>query len=238
MPKRQFCRLATVCIAVVLLLPACGHSDGAPLVPAPASSTRAPRVTNTPVTPTGSPPSTDTPLAPAKMGTLTNTPLPAADLPVSRVCPIVATRTPPPGAPTYVPMSPNETPGYVDPHVEICSSSARVQVGDTVTVMGEPVGIGLPYFTLHAVGPGAAPAVSLGEVTYDNEFRPSGEHSDAVELVSATGDMHEVAFELRALRPGPVNVWIAATGEVHYGYPGPATWAGGGSDTILITISQ
>ena len=50
--------------------------------------------------------------------------------------------------------------------------------------------------------------------------------------------MQQAVFVLRGRAPGVVQVRIAATGEVHYGYPGSATWSGGASDPITLTVAE
>jgi len=150
-------------------------------------------------------------------------------------CVITATRTPAPNAPTLAPGGPGQAQKQVDPHVEICASTTRVKAGDFVTILGKPVDIGLPYYTLSIQDSGALEA-ALIEVTYDNQARPSRGASRVFEFESAHGEMNQVTFVLRAQAAGTAEVRIGATGEIHYGYPGPATYAGGGSDSLLITV--
>ncbi len=151
--------------------------------------------------------------------------------PQAVACSAAPTRTPPPGQPTRAPSGPP-----VDPHIEICAGglaarTATIKVGETITVTGKPVDIGLPYYDLLLDG---KPVV---EVQYGGQVRMLGS-DNRLEVVSAQGAMQEATFVLRGRAPGTVRTAISATGEVHYGYPGPAMYEGGGSDTVEITISQ
>jgi hypothetical protein len=125
------------------------------------------------------------------------------------------------------------TPQYVDPHIEICASASAVRAGQLVTIMGYPVDLGLPYYTL--LYDAGTPTWIL-EVTYDNQLKRLGEGTEPLAFVSVTASNSWVEIVLRAVRPGTAGYFISATGEIHYGYPGPATWGGGGSDTIAITV--
>lgn len=52
------------------------------------------------------------------------------------------------------------------------------------------------------------------------------------------GESSRVVVTLRARAAGTVELMVNATGEVHYGYPGPATWAGGGSEKLTLTVEK
>ena len=157
----------------------------------------------------------------------------------SFVCPIVV-RTPPPEAPTASvngTASPND---FVDPHVEICADQLEVAVGSTVQITAQSVDIGLPFFQVSVRPEGAAEFVPLVEVTYSNEIRnlstdPIGE---AFVYTSAQGSQNGLTLELLATAPGTLEVRISATGEIHYGSPGPATWGGGGSEVLVLTAVE
>ncbi|MBU0491642.1 MAG: hypothetical protein KKA73_26750 [Chloroflexi bacterium] len=117
----------------------------------------------------------------------------------------------------------------VNPHIVISASAATIQVGDTVTITGVPVGIGLPYYNLYLDDQ------AIARVTYSGEARPEGGTNPVLEFVSATGAMRQAQFVLRATSAGTVTARINATGEIHK--PEGATWAGGGSDPLTITVS-
>lgn len=153
-------------------------------------------------------------------------------------CVVAATRTPPPGAPTRSPSPLGTAIGYVDPHVEICASASVIRVGETVTVLGVVVDIGLAYYQLYLQDSGAPEAAQALEVTYDGQVRSTAEASAVLDVVSTQAEMRQATFVLRGRAPGVVRVQIGARGEVHYGYPGPATWGGGGSDPITITVTE
>jgi hypothetical protein len=149
---------------------------------------------------------------------------------------MIVVRTPPPEAPTAS-SSGTALPRQVDPHVEICASAAQIRVGQTVTVIGQSVDIGLPYFTLSARDEGSGDRTQIAQVTYDNQVSGLQGGSQVLEFVAAEGSLSQVVVTLRAAAAGTTELVIGATGEIHYGYPGPATWAGGGSEPITIVVS-
>jgi hypothetical protein len=164
------------------------------------------------------------------------TPVPPAAGDTAFLCPIVV-RTPPPEAPTAslsgTPL-PNER---VDPHVELCTNATQVAVGSTVTLTARAVDIGLPFFQVSVRPLGAADFVPLVEVTYDSQVKnlsidPIGE---AFIYSQAQGSSNEMTLALLATAPGALEVVVSATGEIHYGSPGPATWGGGGSEVLVLT---
>jgi hypothetical protein len=150
-------------------------------------------------------------------------------------CAIQATRTPAPNAPTVVSSGAGQPERQVDPHVEICAGATRLKVGDRFVVLGMPVDVGLPIYTLSIKDSGATEEAFVG-VDYNNKLSPSRGASRVLEVEAAKGEMRLVAFLLRAREPGAAVIGISASGEIHYGYPGPATWAGGGSESLSITV--
>jgi hypothetical protein len=111
-----------------------------------------------------------------------------------------------------------------------------VNVGQLVTIMGYSVDVGLPYYKLLQKDAGEETTTLLLEVTYENELKSLVEGTEPLEFVAVTAEPWWVEIVLRAVRPGTAEYFISATGEIHWGYPGPATWAGGGSETIMITV--
>ncbi len=165
------------------------------------------------------------------------TPVPDDATPVARsfVCPIVV-RTPPPEAPTASANGTAVPDDFVDPHVEVCASTVDVAVGSPVTLTAQSVDIGLPIFQVNVRPAGAADFVRLVEVTYNGEVRnispdPIGQ---AFVYSSAEGSSSGMTIALIATSPGQLELTISATGEIHYGYPGPATWGGGGSEVVVL----
>jgi hypothetical protein len=163
---------------------------------------------------------------------------------VSGPCAILATRTPAPSAPTYVPNDTSATPDpsaparRVDPHVEVCASATQLKVGEMLTVFAQPVDIGLPIYSLTARDASNVEWEPLAQVSNDNQVKPLPGASAVLAFVSAQGQMRAATFVLRARAAGSVTLVVGATGEVHYGYPGPATWAGGSSAPLVIQVTQ
>ena len=165
---------------------------------------------------------------------------PPTDPPVvageNAICPIVV-RTPAPEAPTATSNGTALPDQQVDPHVAVCATATEVAVGDVVIVTARAVDLGLPYFTVSLRPEGAADFLPLVEVTFDNQVKvlftePIGA---AFVYTQAQGSSSELTLEFLAAAPGQLEVIISATGEIHYGYPGPANWGGGGSGVLVLT---
>ncbi len=222
--RRQ--RFSLFLLILALALAACAQLAGqpsptnAPLTLQPPSSTAATPVVSRPAPPT-------------------STPTPHPHLPPTHVrgsqrgaapCTIVV-RTPPPSAPT------GTLPQQVDPHVELCASSTTAKVGETVTVVGQAVDIGFPYYQVRLRDQGAADFALLTEVTYLNQVRSRADVSPVLGLVSVEGQGDGLVVTLRARGAGHTQLVAIAEGEVHYGDPRGATWSSGVSDPITITAT-
>ena len=126
----------------------------------------------------------------------------------------------------------------MDPHVEVCASATTVSVGQSIILLAQVVDIGLPYFNVMVRPAGGGEFQPWLTVTYSNEIKTQADSAEPLELVSAHGDMHQLVVVLRARSAGAVDVVVNATGEVHYGYPGPAMWEGGGSNPLTLVVQK
>lgn len=124
----------------------------------------------------------------------------------------------------------------VDPHVEILASQTEIKVGDTVTITGRAVELGLPYFALIVRDDGVQQVEPIVQVTYDNQVKPMSGTSQVLEFISASGQMDQATFQLKAIAAGQTTITISATGEVNVGSSGSSMWSGGGSGDVLITV--
>lgn len=134
-------------------------------------------------------------------------------------------------------VSPTATLIPVDPHVEIQAAPTTLIVGETITVQAQAVDIGLPHFALYVRDTPEGEPLRLVQITYDNQVNPQEGISQVLQFVSGSGEMDSAVFTLQAINPGTVILWVNATGEIHYGYPGPATWGGGGSEPVIVTVT-
>ena len=206
-------------LSVCLLLPACASPE----------TSRPPALTNTP--------------PPAAILTPTDTPTPTLT-PFTLGCTIQATRTPPPGAPTYIPggPSPHEPGDVVDPHVEVCLTDTAMRIGDIVRVYAQAVDVGLPiyYFTAtDLISEDARLEVRVTPKIVDGqgEIFVEVDTSQVLEFLEVEENGWDMIFVLRARGPGEAEISIRASGEVHYGYPGPAAWEGGESDSFTVSVT-
>lgn len=125
----------------------------------------------------------------------------------------------------------------VDPHVEIEASQTTLKVGEFLTVVGRAVGIGRPYYYLNVRDEGIQDALPMVQVTYNNQVTRLEAASLMLELVSAEGSKDEVTFMLHAKEVGVTSITISATGDIQ-GSTDEGTWSGGGSGTIVITVTE
>src|SRR5262249_7831312 len=128
-------------------------------------------------------------------------------------------------------------PRQVDPHVEVCASATSVKVGQTIMVLGQAVDIGLPDYLVLVQDQGAANGATLADITFDNHLRSQNRVTRVLELASVEAHNDRLAVSLRARAAGQTELTVAAQGEVHYGYPGPATNFGSYSSPITITVT-
>ena len=127
--------------------------------------------------------------------------------------------------------------GVEEPRVDLSASTDTLRVGETVTLMATPVGVGLPVYYLNARDEGVQNADPMVQVTYDNRMTPGKGSSQVLEFVSAVGAMDKADFVLRAKAPGLTTLTVTATGEIQLKQEGtPSVWSGAGSGTIVITV--
>jgi hypothetical protein len=151
-------------------------------------------------------------------------------------CQIVV-RTPPPEAPTVTVGGTPDPNRHVDPHVAVCVSATTVAVGQRVALVGQAVDIGLPDWTLSARENGLGDFEQIVHVAPDGQVSLLGSARHLLFFIEAQVFLGEIVLHFEAQAPGRVEWRLGALGEVHYGYPGPATWSGGSSDLITIEIT-
>lgn len=135
-------------------------------------------------------------------------------------------------APAVPTLTPVITPtSSVNPGVEISVDRTSLGVGESLTITAIPVSIGLPRYTLRLT------SGLVATVDYNNTPNLEIASDGLFEVIAVQGEMHSATFTLRALKSGTTEAVVNATGEIHVGYPGPAYWGGGGSETITLTVN-
>jgi hypothetical protein len=150
-------------------------------------------------------------------------------------CQIVV-RTPAPEAPT---ASVNGTPSpnqRVDPHVETCLGAPEVAVGERLALVGQAVDIGFPVWTLGARENGQGDFETIVTTTFDNQVSLEGSARTLLGFVEAQIFPNQIILHFVARAPGEVEFVLSASGEIHYGYPGPAMWGGGESEVVRVVV--
>jgi hypothetical protein len=125
----------------------------------------------------------------------------------------------------------------VDPRVEILVSKTTLQVGESVTIVGQPIDIGLPNYSLDIRDEGVQDAPPLVKVTYDNQVESFEDSSNVLSFVSAEGQTNQGTFVLQAKAEGKATVTITAEGELPTQENG-AAWTGAGSGSVVITVTK
>ncbi len=111
-----------------------------------------------------------------------------------------------------------------------------ISAGDTIIRVGDT---SVVTVTLHNTG-----CASLGLPEYRLYVEPDGQDvlvpaaQDPVlhSLGLDRGESDSTQFTLRAVAVGKVTLRAVASFEVHLGYPGPAYWAGSGTDPLEVTV--
>lgn len=139
-----------------------------------------------------------------------------------------ATNTAPPS--TATPAS------QINPRIELNVSTRSIKVRESLNVTAQAIDLGLPIFYIR-VKDGAGDFQELAQITYDNKTRNVKDVSKILEFVSGSGGLTQANIVLRGRAAGTASIQINATGEIHYGYPGPATYGGGSSPVITIQVN-
>jgi hypothetical protein len=138
---------------------------------------------------------------------------------------------------TKTPGEAGPTTAAGEPRVDLSASTDTLRVGETVTLVARPIGIGLPNYYLNARDEGVQNADPMVQVTYDNQMTPGKGTSQVLEIVSAVGEMGKAEFVLRAKAPGLTTLTVTATGEVQLKQEGtPSVLSGAGSGTVVVTV--
>lgn len=142
------------------------------------------------------------------------------------------------GVPTLTSAPPSTmTPSsQVNPRIELRLSATTIKMGEAVTVTAQAIDLGLPIFYIR-VKDGTGDFQELVQITYDNKTRNAKDVSKILEFVSGSGGLNQATLVLRGRAAGTASLQVNATGEIHYGYPGPATFGGGSSPVITIQVN-
>ena len=125
-----------------------------------------------------------------------------------------------------------------DPHIEIQVTPVELGIGDQAQITCQAIGIGLPYYSLVARRVGENEPFEVMRIQYDGVQSAPETPFPYLEVTRATADLQTCAFTLRALSPAELEVWISATGEIQTSDPPSASWGGGSSSPVLVTIRQ
>ena len=117
------------------------------------------------------------------------------------------------------------------------ASATTVKVGDTLTVQAQAVDVGIPIYLVSLQDDGAADPATLLQVTFENVVQSRADVSQVLALISATAHNNSLVITLQARGAGHTELHILAHGEIHYGYPGPATVGDGASDPLSLTVT-
>ena len=215
-PQRRLFFIPILALMAVLLgcaqLTASPDSTSAPISPQPPSpvittpaATRPAPATTAPPTATPTIPPTTTATVPS--AATTTTPSQAGAVPC-----VIVVRTPAANAPTASSQG-TALPRQVDPHVEVCASATAAKVGQTITVVGQAVDIGLAYYQVSLHDQGAATAALLAEITYANELKNQADSSQVLELVTIEAHNDRLVVTLRARSAGQTQLTVGARGS-------------------------
>ncbi|MCU0479944.1 MAG: hypothetical protein MUE54_01875 [Anaerolineae bacterium] len=153
---------------------------------------------------------------------------------------VITVRQPPVTAPTRIPdpMNPNAVGGQIDTHLAYCVTSTTPKVGETFQIYVRAIDLGMPSYNFIISNiKGETLALSYNPaVPSDYTFESN---LNAITILSAvTRNSWEVVITLVANSADALSVTGSASGEVHFGYPGPAMWTSATLDPFEIVISE
>lgn len=122
----------------------------------------------------------------------------------------------------------------VDPYVSIEIDKTIVMVGETFSVTGKPIQIGLPNYSLIVRDEGVQDALPLAQITNDNQFTLGEGVSQVLDVIEARADMESATFTIQAIGVGNTTLEISVTGEVHTNQG--ALWSGAASGAVMIQV--
>ncbi|MDX2077032.1 MAG: hypothetical protein SFZ02_11410 [bacterium] len=151
----------------------------------------------------------------------------------------ITVRQPPVNAPTRMP-DPMNSPNVgapIDPHVAFCTTPEIPQVGQAWIIYLRAIDLGMPiYFLTLSNIEGEELTVSYNPATAQYEV---GSDLSSLSFVSAmTLNSWNVVMTFMVNEPDEIRVTGSASGEVHFGYPGPAMWSTGALEPFVLTTSE
>jgi hypothetical protein len=164
-------------------------------------------------------------------------PTPSANLNIP--CEITI-RQPSANAPTRIPdmFSTPSVSDVIDPHVAFCVSTFTPQVGDMWQIYLKPIDIGLPVYQLTFTNRlGKELFVEFNPATDDTTLRVSNFNALTLYEVQTVNNW-EVILTFIVRESDEIDVIGRANGEVHYGYPGPATWTSVSFEPFALIITR
>ncbi len=219
-------RRTAILILLAATLAACGGAEPPAATPAGAS----PAVAQTA---TPSPPPTEE--APPPTATAPPTATPTGQPTATSTSPPTATPLPPTtlaATDSGLPCAP-QAAATDGPHVAICTSAATLRVDETVSLVGEPVGITLLDYMIILRDRDERGGLLQVRVTHEGAVSVQETDSRVVGFVSAQASAERVIVVLRGVGAGTVEGGIVATGEVSQD-----EWGGGESALVTITVGE
>lgn len=154
-------------------------------------------------------------------------------------CTIIV-RQPPITAPTRMPdpMNPNAIGGQIDPHLAYCLTNATPSVGDEIKIYVRAIDLGMPAYNF-IISNARGETLTIGFNPSIPDFVDLGSDLPSISFLSAGRvNSWEVIITLVANSPDTLTVTGSASGEVHFGYPGPAMWTSATLESFQMTISE
>ena len=113
---------------------------------------------------------------------------------------------------TSAPISLSKEASY---HVDICTGTRTLKVGETVTITGTIVGgLGNPLYSIKLKDQGTSQSALLVTLTPNNEVREKGGASNILTLVSTNVASNQVTTLFQGHSPGVTEVSMSVNGEI------------------------
>ncbi len=154
-------------------------------------------------------------------------------------CTIIV-RQPPINAPTRIPdpINPNAVGAPIDTHLAYCLTNATPSVGDEIKLYVRSIDLGMPAYSFRFNNIEGDELTISFNPTLPNDVQIGSDLASLSFVSIETVNTWEVIITLVANSPDALNVTGSASGEVHFGYPGPAMWTSATLEPFPMYISE
>ena len=231
--------MTIIIILLLLIMQGCGSliAFPPPQDPYPPVEIPTPVITLPTDTPTPDVRVSPTPSPTLNFDIPTYPPTPSANS--HRPCQIIV-RQPPPDSPTRMPsaISTQQVGTPMDVHVAYCISDTDIRVGDEWHIHVRVIDMGLPVYQAFITNVETQELLARYNPAVPSDFTYESDLDSLTLSSMTTYNQCDAMFTFVANKPDVIQISLYANGEVHFGYPGLATWTVTPYEVFMITIQE